>query len=525
MFRIVWFMLCLFVAALLAVVCQSLIPVITSSVSPDGISHGIYDLLSRSDIVQFASGLALFGIFLTVLGLGGQVLVDGLAARRFHQDLDAFHRNTDDSDLIKGRDFLKIAAETGDLAEPCAEYVASSKTADSQPLSVPLPADRFFGTEKQINNRLHLWLFSNLHWALITAGIVLFLLAIVSGIDDMLFRSLISSQQPMTGLLRPLQSGTFAIAMTLMSALAVKLIVQFFIALRRAQTVRLTSFLDSLFLRSSGDVAELRQPLKTLSEAQVLIAEDRTEQMGRVIDQALKRLTDKLAGEFNKQVKSTSKLLEETEKQVTKSAVAVGAAHDALAKYARGQSSAIDKAIGASLNKHVKDEIDARKEIVSAVGEAMVALEKGMNASSKAAAKELQKSLETLNENYGGGLTDTAEALKQSQSDIADLVRAIEHLASRPVETHAQPGSAREDYLRLVGDDEPAEALDPIAGLDLEGDVEENAERVDRLTRALRLSGKQKPGKGGKKPGSGEKLSSALKSIKDGSQPGDLPDL
>lgn len=519
MFRVIWFLGCLLVAALLAVICQSLIPVLTSSLSPDGISHGIYDLLNRSGIVRIATSMALFGVFMTILGLGGQVLVDFIFTRRFHQDLEKIQNAQKPGSPMRVQDFMNAATEAGDLLVPSQNYVASANASEgASVLTVPLPAERFYGYQTQVQSRLHLWLFHNLPSVLFAAGFILLFLALVVGVDDMLFRSQISSQQPVSGLLRPLQIGVLAVAVTGIASIIVRLLVSFLVELRRDQALQLNSLLDSLFLRTPSETDALRQPLKVLSDAQVLIAEDRTEQMGKVVNDALALLTDKLAGEFNKQIKSTGKLLEETEKQVTKSTVAVQAAHETLSKYARGQSSAIDKALGAALKNHLRDDEKARAALTKTVGQAVKSLDDGLKSSAKSTTDLIEGSLSTLNAQFGAGLTDTATNLKETQADIARLVSAIEKLASRPIEVTAPTSPAREEYLRLVGTEDPA--LD-TPSLD---DLDSNADRADKLTQTLKRGGGLKPKKNAGAKASG-KLSSALKDLKDGSNPSDLPDL
>lgn len=524
MFRVIWFLGCLLVAALLAVICQSLIPVLTSSLSPDGISHGIYDLLNRSGIVRIATSLALFGIFMTVLGLGGQVLVDGIFSRRFFQDLDDFKKGAKPGTPIRVQDFLNAATEAGDLIEPSRNYVASANAADTASvLSVPLPAERFYGFQTQVQGRLHLWLFKNFPSVLVGTGFILFFFALVAGVDDILFRSQISSQQPISGLLRPVQIGFLSIAITAIAALIVRLIVGFLVEFRRSQAVRLNSLLDSLFLRSSGDTDSLRQPLKVLSDAQVLIAEDRTEQMGKVVNDALALLTDKLAGEFNKQIKSTSKLLEETEKQVTKSTVSVQEAHETLSKYARGQSAAIDKALGAALKNHLRDDEKARTALTKTVSQAVKALEDGLVSSTKSTTEMIEGSLTALNAQFGTGLTDTAKNLKATHADIAKLVAAVEKLATRPVNITPPRTPAREEYLRLVGEDEPPLDTPPLGDLERD-DLEGSADLADELTKTVKRGGGSKPRKKAGAKASG-KITSALKDLRKGSNPTDLPDL
>lgn len=520
MFRIIWFFLCLFVAVLLAVIGKSLFPFLISEVSPDGVSHGIYDLLSRSSVVRTAVTAGLFVLFFTLLGLGGQVLVDALTMRRFQQMLAA--RTRLDAPTTY-RDFMQIAADAGDFAETADAYALHRTSAEREALQTKLPAAQVFDDQSQIRGRLNLWLFDNILVFSCSIGAALFLFALVAGVDEIVFQSQLSMRAPVNGLLPPLQSGLFALAIMVIVGLAARAATSYLVDLRRSQLMRFTSLLDGLFFVGQSATEALNKPLKALSDAQVLIAEDKSDQLSKALATVLTDFRDNLAGEFSKQIKSTSKLLEETEKQVTKSTVAIEAAHDALAKYARGQSAAIDKSIGAALNSYFKDETKTRAGLNTAITDSVKAASDSLTNSSKSASKALEDALERLNDSYGGGLTDTALALKQTQHEIAQLARSVELLATqRP----APIGDQREDYLRLVGEEEFADDPPPLGTLDLP-DAEEGAdeEQIATLTEALRGKAMKGKTRKGSKSAASKDLTSKLQDLKKGLGPTDLPEL
>ncbi|MEO0410698.1 MAG: hypothetical protein AAF221_02500 [Pseudomonadota bacterium] len=523
MFRVIWFIGCLIVAGLLAVIGKSLIPFVVSEFSADGVSHGIYDLLSRASIVRSAITIGLFTLFFTLLSLGGQVLNDALTMRRFHQQIAKRAGKGNADTAMSCLDFLKLSADAGDYAEPSALYAEHRTSIEKEPLRAKLPARTIFDEQSQVRSRLNLWLFDNILTFALGAGFTLFLLSLVIGVDDVVFQSQLSLRTPVNGLLPALQSGLFALAIMAIAGLLARLFTGFVVDLRRSQLARFTVMLDGLFYVGQSAIESLQKPLKSLSDAQALIAEDRSEQLSKTMAQALESFKEGLTGEFTKQIKSTSKLLEETEKQVTKSTVAVEAAHDALAKYARGQSTAIDKSIAAALNTYFKDETKTRAGLNQAISESMEAASNTLKSASQGSADTLKEALAKLNESYGGGLTDTAQALKQTQQEMSGLVRAIEHLAAqRP----AAPAGQREDYLRLVGDEDFSNDPPPLHGLGSGGKEGNTGEQqLAQLREVLKgkPSGAKNGPKGAKK--ATKEMSSKLDDLKKGLDPDELPDL
>ncbi|MEM7570328.1 MAG: hypothetical protein AAF337_11080 [Pseudomonadota bacterium] len=516
MFRAIWFFGCLAVAIMLAVIGKSLVPLLTSEISPDGISHGIYDLLSRSSSVRTGLVFSLFIVFFTILGLGGQVLVDALTMRRFHQRL--MERSSETP--ITHIDFMKLASDAGDFAETAEAYADHRTSAEQEALKTKLPAAQIFDEQSQIRNRLNLWLFDNSLVFSLSLGAILFLLARVIGVDDVVFQSQLSLRTPVNGLLPALQAGLFALALLAMAGLFARIVTGFMVDLRRSQLARFTSLLDGLFFTGQSALDAVAKPLKTLSDAQALMAEDRSEQLSETMAAALKDFRDSLTGEFTKQVKSTRKLMEETEKQVNNSTVAVEAAHDALAKYARGQSAAIDKAIAAAINNYFKDETTTRAGLNKAITDSLEAAADTIKQTSESSMQSLQAGLDQVNASYGGGLTKTADALKQTQLEMSLLVRAIERLASS-----APDPSQTQDFPRLVNDDDFADAPRPLEPLSVEeAPSEEDNARIAQLTDALRGKAKSTRMKqGGQQPA--ETLSNKLKDLKAELGPEDLPEL
>lgn len=523
MFRIIWFIGCLVVAGLLAVIGKSLIPFVVSELSADGVSHGIYDLLSRASIVRSAITLGLFTVFFTLLGLGGQVLNDALTMRRFHQQIAKRAGNGASETTISCLDFMKLSADAGDYSDPSMLYAAHRSSGEKEPLRAKLQASMVFDEQSQVRGRLNLWLFDNILTFALGIGFTLLLFSLVIGVDDVVFQSQLSLRTPVNGLLPSLQSGLFALAIMAIAGLLARLFTGFVVDLRRGQLARFTTMLDGFFYVGQSAIESLQKPLKSLSDAQALIAEDRSEQLSDTMAKALESFRDGLSGEFTNQIKLTSKLLEETEKQVTKSTVAVEAAHDALAKYARGQSAAIDKSIAAGLNSYFKDESKTRAGLNKAISESMETASNTLQSSSQANVETLKEALATLNENYGGGLTDTALTLKQTQQEISGLVRAIEHLAAQ---RHTPPAGQREDYLRLVGDEDFSQAPPPLSALGNDGKDDDNGEQqLAQLREVLKgkSAGTKRGPKGAKK--ASKEMSSKLDDLKKGLDPEDLPDL
>ncbi|MGD1955135.1 MAG: hypothetical protein ACFBZ9_07860 [Sphingomonadales bacterium] len=523
MFRIIWFFGCLFVAVLLAVIGKSLMPILASQLSPDGISHGIYDLLSRSNVVGTSVVLALFLFFFTFLALGGQVLVDGLTMRKFFQQLFEKSQISGGQNAVSFLEFMKVASDSGDFAGPAEDYATHRSSGEQEPLRAKLPANHFFDDQTQIRSRLNLWVFDNMLVIASVLGLGLFFLAMVIGVDDVVFQSQMSLRTPVSGLLTPLQEGLFALFILLITGLACRIMTGAMVDVRRTQVTRFNGLLDGMFLSEDSGLESLQKPLKALSEAQALIADDKSDQLGKAMESALKAFKTSLTGEFTKQIKSTSKLLEETEKQVTKSAVAVEAANDTLAKYARGQSNAIDKAIASSLNQYFKDEDKSRAGLQDAISNAVKTATQALETGSAESAAALKQALDQINQNYGGGLSGTAKALEDTQGEIARLVAAVERLAALPPR---QAGGAREEYLRLVEDGNlqtvPATDASPLK--DIEPGISD--EQVTQLTETLkreRDAGNEIPKKASKE--ASKRLENALKSLRNQSEPKDLPDL
>lgn len=474
MYRNIWFLSCVGVAGLLAVTGQALVPVVINSVAPDGIPPGLFELLSRSDSVKLATIIALFGIFAAFLGLGGQILVDSFAIRRLVGGLKGLASETGSDAGLTGEALRALAEYSSDLSEPISRYVAASELGNEQPLKVSFPAATFLSSDVQISSRLHLWFYNSLFAGLIGAGLVLFLIAIAAGIDELVFKSVILTPQPLNGLLQPLQVGVFAISITLTAAILVRLLVQFFIALPQRQLTQLTSLLDSLFLANDSSANAIAKPIRMLAEAQQQIAQDKSEQLGTVIESALSKMSEALTGEFTSQVKTLGDLMGQVEKQVASSTTAVTQAQDTLARFANGQSDAIDQAIAAALTERVKNEKKAQEGLVKSARKAMETLTTDLTKAHQATVETLETRLTTLQESLQMNaavlptqLTALDEAAAQDmQANLAALQATQQSTIKTIVEelVAAQSGTAKALEDRLAAHEETLrEALQTIA--------------------------------------------------------------
>jgi len=368
---------------------------------------------------------------------------------------------------LTGAQLRHLADQSSDLSDPISRYVAASALGSEHPLKVSFPAATFLNVDVQISGRLHLWFYGSLFSGLICAGLVLLLIALAAGIDELVFKSVILTQQPFSGFLKPLQIGVFAVSITLAAAFLVRIMTAFFIGVPRRQLAQLTSLLDSLFLANESSANTVAKPMRMLAEAQQQMAQDKSEQLGTVIDAALRRMSDTFTGEFASPVKTLGTVIGQVEKQVASSTAAVTHAPDTLARFANGQSDAIDQAIAASLKERVEHEKKAQDTLVKSARKAMETLTTDLTKAHQATVTTLETRLTALQESLQinaaalpaqlGQLDDVAAqdiqanlaALQATQqSNIKAIVEELLAAQNAPSPALEQRLSAHEDALR-----------------------------------------------------------------------------
>jgi len=523
-FRFIWFFGCIAVALLLGMVGQKLAPIALQTIASTHLPDGLITLLGQSSIVKFALAASLFALFVTFMGMGGQALVESLTLRRFRLDLSQLARDSGPKSPITAQDVFDLTEKSPDFAAPVSRYVASSRAKANEPLRIPHPADRFLSYEIQAKNRLHIWLYSSLFAGMIGLGIALFLFALVSGIDEMMFKDAIASELSAAALLRPIQAGSFALGLSIAAAVITRFMVRFFIEARRGQIVRLNAILDSLFLSNEASVTGLEKHIQRLADSHIAVDQNHNEQLGKMIDKALKRISDKFNTEFGNQIKATAKIVEDADKQVAKSTTAITKAHDTLAKYASGQSAAIDKAIRNSLQTHLKDDHKAADRVADAAAKAMDGFTADLGKAHAALIQTLEDRLAKLPEIQASAGTDLAPYVERFEQEITRLTAAITDLTNAPVPSYEDTGNAAADiiaaeYLKLV--DEPD---DTAGGLSADIDTEDTAERVGRLTEALRQNAGDDKTQRLKEREAGDAIDAAIDGLRNNTRTSDLPD-